>query len=312
MIEAAVAWAKEYGDVLSTVGFLFAITTVMLTNGRIILQRVRGGQVPTITAIPEDGLSLPENSATDVAVLADAPPPTPTFNGQTSVAITPFKELGNVTDHFAEGVAEDLVADLQTMGFATAARDTTSKIAAAGADTQALARDLGVQYVIAGSIRQQDAKNRIAAQLMDRTGATLWSDRFDVVGDDVMAMQESVAAKIAKAVQNRLSGDHGLLGSDDTAAGLSLYKTQDEALAATVSPKSRFIAFLLCFFVVGLFGAHRFYVGRPYTGILYVFTVGLFTFGWFFDLILISLGMFADGQGRPVRLFHPKRTFKHS
>ena len=65
------------------------------------------------------------------------------------------------------------------------------------------------------------------------------------------------------------------------------------------SPKSRMVALLLLVFL-GLFGVHRFYVGKIGTGLLYFFTVGLFGVGYCVDLILIVIGSFRDSRGLPL------------
>jgi hypothetical protein len=65
------------------------------------------------------------------------------------------------------------------------------------------------------------------------------------------------------------------------------------------SPKSRLAALLLCFFV-GLFGIHRFYVGKIGTGILQLVTLGGLGIWTFIDFILIIVGSFKDKQGRPI------------
>lgn len=62
------------------------------------------------------------------------------------------------------------------------------------------------------------------------------------------------------------------------------------------SSKSRIAALLLCFFL-GMFGVHRFYVGKIGTGILYMITLGGFGIGWLVDLIRIACGVFRDSQG---------------
>ncbi len=65
------------------------------------------------------------------------------------------------------------------------------------------------------------------------------------------------------------------------------------------SESNRLAALLLCI-CIGVFGAHRFYVGKTGTGILYLFTFGLFTIGAIYDLVLIGTGEFRDSDGRKV------------
>ena len=73
-----------------------------------------------------------------------------------------------------------------------------------------------------------------------------------------------------------------------------------DAAALGVSPKSRLAALLLCLFL-GVFGAHRFYLGRIGLGILYLLTFGLFGIGYLVDLILILVGSIKDSNGLPVK-----------
>ncbi|MDO4519167.1 MAG: TM2 domain-containing protein [Eubacteriales bacterium] len=68
---------------------------------------------------------------------------------------------------------------------------------------------------------------------------------------------------------------------------------------AFVSHKSRAVAFCLCFFL-GWLGVHRFYAGKIGTGILYIFTIGLFGIGWLVDLIKIAAGKFEEKNGAVI------------
>jgi len=70
------------------------------------------------------------------------------------------------------------------------------------------------------------------------------------------------------------------------------YEYEEEAS----SGRSRWVAFFLCLFL-GWLGIHRFYTGKVGTGIVYIFTFGLFTIGWIADLALIAGGGFTDNEG---------------
>ncbi|MDR1600454.1 MAG: TM2 domain-containing protein [Oscillospiraceae bacterium] len=69
---------------------------------------------------------------------------------------------------------------------------------------------------------------------------------------------------------------------------------------ASVSPCNRWVAFALCFFL-GAFGAHRFYVGKVGTGLLYLFSGGGFFLGWLIDIVMILTGSFRDKANLPLR-----------
>jgi TM2 domain-containing membrane protein YozV len=66
-----------------------------------------------------------------------------------------------------------------------------------------------------------------------------------------------------------------------------------------VSEKNSLVVFLLCVFL-GYLGIHRFYVGKTGTGLLWLFTGGLFVIGWFIDIITTLTGSFKDAEGREV------------
>lgn len=67
-----------------------------------------------------------------------------------------------------------------------------------------------------------------------------------------------------------------------------------------ISRKNKIFSLILCLFF-GYFGAHQFYVGKAGMGVLYIFTVGLFGFGWFVDLIMIATGNFKDKYGLKLK-----------
>ncbi len=73
-----------------------------------------------------------------------------------------------------------------------------------------------------------------------------------------------------------------------------------ESTYVNVNKKSKLVLFLLCLFF-GYFGVHRFYVGKVGSGIVWLFTGGMFGIGWFIDLIMILLGTFKDKNGQPIK-----------
>lgn len=78
-------------------------------------------------------------------------------------------------------------------------------------------------------------------------------------------------------------------------------ETQTRPVYVTAtSEKSRTVALLLCVFL-GFLGIHRFYVGKIGTGVIYLFTIGIFGLGWLYDILQILMGGFKDNADAPLR-----------
>jgi TM2 domain-containing membrane protein YozV len=88
-------------------------------------------------------------------------------------------------------------------------------------------------------------------------------------------------------------------GSDSTAPVEAVPASPAVVTTANASDKSRLVALLLCF-LIGVFGVHRFYVGKIGTGLLWLFTLGFIGIGVIYDLILIIAGEFKDRDGRKL------------
>lgn len=289
MLEAAIVWAKEYGDVLGSIGFLFALSTVLITNGRVIYDRFKTGQVT------QDASSLQ-------LALASSSPITfsPDYGNKTAIAVLPPSLLGQVDEHFAAGLVDDVIADLQKAGFVSPDVSSVARLCSDLAEPMTIAKKLKVNHILKTSIRCQENKYRVTVQLIDISGAIIWSDRYTHEGGDQMAIQESIAAAVAKDTYRFLKPNSSIEqhenGDGNSSRGI------------IVSHKSRLVALLLCCPPMGFFGVHRFYVGRPFTGALYLCTVSLVLFGWLIDSVLILFGLFADGKGKPVRIWRPDPT----
>jgi len=125
-----------------------------------------------------------------------------------SIAVLPFATLSNdpEQDYFADGLAEDLITDLSKVdGLMVIARHSSFAYRDRSMDLRAVARDLGVRYLIEGSVRRVSARVRISAQLIDASNAScLWAERLDRDLADIFALQDEVVGKVISALAHAL------------------------------------------------------------------------------------------------------------
>ena len=118
-----------------------------------------------------------------------------------SIAVMPFENIGNESkwDRFADGVTEDIVTDLShSKDLFVVARNSTEVYRDKPVDVRTVGRDLGVRYVLEGSIQPINDQIRVTAQLIDtRTGGHVWSNRYDRPATDLFKVQSDVTGKIA-------------------------------------------------------------------------------------------------------------------
>ena len=149
---------------------------------------------------------LPRSGAAAPAPIE--PAPGPALPDRPSVAVLPFANLGAAgQDYFAEGLAEELITALAHIPwlFVVARGSSFALQGPEPVDLRRVARELGVRYVLRGSVRRAGDRVRIAGQLADAaTAATLWADRFDGTLADVFGLQDRVAEAVAGAVAPRL------------------------------------------------------------------------------------------------------------
>jgi TolB-like protein/cytochrome c-type biogenesis protein CcmH/NrfG len=126
-----------------------------------------------------------------------------------SVAVLPFEVMSASPedDYLASGLAEDLVVDLtRVKGLRVASRDQAAGYRERSVPARTLARELGVDYVVSGSVRRAGQRARISAQLVRASdGHTLWAERFDRTLEDLFDVQAEVAKRIVEALQVVLS-----------------------------------------------------------------------------------------------------------
>ncbi len=126
-----------------------------------------------------------------------------------SIAVLPFDNMSGDAEqeYFADGMTEDLITDLAKIsGLVVIARNSTFAYKDQSFDVRDVARELGVRYVVEGSVRKAGGRIRINAQLIDaETGAHLWAERYDREATDVFDLQDEVRARIVAALRVKLT-----------------------------------------------------------------------------------------------------------
>jgi len=121
-----------------------------------------------------------------------------------SVAVLPFDNLGDDAkwDRFADGLTEDIITDLAlSKTLYVIARNSTAVYKGKAVDIRQVGRDLGVEYVLEGSIQASGNQMRVTAQLINATsGSHVWSERYDRPAQDIFAVQIELTEKIAATI----------------------------------------------------------------------------------------------------------------
>ena len=143
-----------------------------------------------------------------------------------SIAVLPFTNMsGDIEqDYFSDGMTEDLITDLsQISGLFVISRNSVFTYKGKAVKVEEVAKDLGVRYVLEGSVRRVSDQVRITAQLIDaKTGHHVWADRYDRDIKDIFALQDEVTGKIVEALAvNLVADEHARLtkkGTDNLGA----------------------------------------------------------------------------------------------
>jgi adenylate cyclase len=139
-------------------------------------------------------------------VVATAPPPAEAAH--LSIVVLPFANLSNDPnqDYFADGITENLTTDLSRIRDSfVIARNTAFTFKGKNLDAKEIGKELGVRYVLEGSVQRDGTRVRVNAQLIDaETGAHIWADRFEEEVADLFKLQDQVVARLANALNYEL------------------------------------------------------------------------------------------------------------
>ena len=136
------------------------------------------------------------------SIFANPPP------AHLSVVVLPFTNLSGdpAQDYFADGITDNLTTDLSRIRDSfVIARNTAFTFKGKNVDAKQIGKDLGVRYVLEGSVQRDGTRVRVNAQLIDaETGAHIWADRFEEDVADLFKLQDQVVARLANALNYEL------------------------------------------------------------------------------------------------------------
>ena len=137
--------------------------------------------------------------------------PEPERSDKPSIAVLPFENLGQESDsdYFADGLTRGINANLcRYHELIVIDSHSAFEYRDAHANTENFARQLGVQYLGSGSIRQANNRIRISAQLIEAaTGKMIWADNLERAYDDVFTLEDEIATRIASNLANRIEDE---------------------------------------------------------------------------------------------------------
>ena len=152
-----------------------------------------------------------------------------------SIAVLPFQNLtGDVEqEYFVDGMVEEITTAIARLRWLfVIARNSSFTFKGKTVDVKHVARELGVRYVLEGSVRKAANRVRITGQLIDTATSThIWADRFDGTLDDIFELQDQVAASVAGAIEPRLRLAEIERASRKPAESLTAYDLYLRALA---------------------------------------------------------------------------------
>ena len=136
-----------------------------------------------------------------------------------SIAVLPFANLGNDPDHqyFVDGITEDVTTDLsRIVGMFVISRNTAFTYRNKPVDTKQIGRELGVRYVLDGSVQRSGNHVRVTAQLIDaESDAHLWAELFDREMGDLFALQDEITRRVAYTLGRELVGAEAARSTDN-------------------------------------------------------------------------------------------------
>jgi TolB-like protein/Tfp pilus assembly protein PilF len=184
--------------------------TVQIAALRRVFEEVAGGAA-WIETLPRRGYRYVGPAVATASRNAEAAPqmsPALGLPDKPSVAVLPFSNLSGDPEqnYFADGMVDDIITGLSRIKWLfVIARNSTFTYKGRAVDVKQVSRELGVRYVLEGSVRKAADRVRISGQLIDAaTGAHVWAERYDRKLDNIFSLQDEIALSVVGAIEPSL------------------------------------------------------------------------------------------------------------
>jgi TolB-like protein len=188
---------------------------------------------PEVRATPEDA-TTPGPAPLVAAILSDPP----------MIAVLPFQNMSGDPDqeYFADGMVKEIITALSRIRWLfVIARNSSFIYKGHAVDIKQVGRELGVRYVLEGSVRRSADQVRVTAQLIDASnGAHLWAEHFDGPLADVFELQDKIASSVAGIIEPALQDAETTRSADRPKRDLAAYDLYLRGYALALSSASRF------------------------------------------------------------------------
>src|SRR5262249_40985548 len=185
---------------------------------RVLLSTQSGPSKPVVETAKEPALALPD---------------------KLSIAVLPFQNMSGdpEQEYFADGMVEEIITALSLIRWLfVIARNSSFTYKGQAVDVKQVGRELGVRYVLEGSVRKAGGRVRITAQLVEATnGAHLWADRFDGSLEDAFDLQDKVAISVAGVIEPALQAAETARSAHRPTNDITAYDLYLRAYAMTLS-----------------------------------------------------------------------------
>jgi TolB-like protein/Tfp pilus assembly protein PilF len=205
---------------------------------RDIRRALGDGAHQLLRTLPRRGYLLTAQVTPEPGQPVASPPALP---DKPSIAVLPFQNMSGdpEQEYFADGMVEEIITALSRIRWLfVIARNSTFTYKGQSPDVKQIGRELGVRYVLEGSVRKSGNRVRITGQLIDAvTGAHLWADRFEGSLKDVFDLQDSVASSVAGVIEPELQAAETARSAGRPTADLAAYDLYLRACAMVWSAR---------------------------------------------------------------------------